>query len=137
MLALRCPSVQLVTPMRTRSRFLGTGNEVNYGGEKMRGTIVRGVKPDYEGVLEVVVVEDGRFLPELDQDHRRAVCVIGQEVKRSLFPTRVGSKPHGKKWLRRFAASAACRPISRMILRSSRPTCSTPSGNSSPVRWSF
>jgi putative ABC transport system permease protein len=83
--AQRCPSVQYATPFRTRAPFLGAQNEVSYRGEKLRGTIVRGVEPEYEEVIEVVVVKDGRFISEADVVHRRSVCVIGQEVKDTLF----------------------------------------------------
>jgi len=85
-IARRCPSVQYATPFRTRTIYWGQPNQVSYKGEQMRGTFLRGVEPEYEKVLQVVVVVDGRFISEVDEDHRRQVCVIGQAVKKALFP---------------------------------------------------
>jgi putative ABC transport system permease protein len=92
-LAERCSAVEYATPFRTRSVYFGQPNEVSYQGERMRGTFVRGVMGEYEKVIRVIVVEDGRFISEVDQEHRRQVCVIGQAVKRALFPN---TDPVGK-----------------------------------------
>ncbi|MBI3951748.1 MAG: ABC transporter permease [Acidobacteria bacterium] len=85
-IAQRCPAVQYATPFRTRTIYWGTPNQVSYKGEQMRGTFLRGVEPEYEKVIQIVVVEDGRFISELDIEHRRQVCVIGQGVRDALFP---------------------------------------------------
>jgi putative ABC transport system permease protein len=90
----RCPLVQYATPLRTRTIYWGQPNQVSYKGEKMRGTFLRGVEPDYEKVLQAVVVEDGRFVNEVDVEHRRQVCVIGHAIRTELFPQ---TDPLGKE----------------------------------------
>ncbi|RMG56368.1 MAG: FtsX-like permease family protein [Acidobacteria bacterium] len=93
-IARSCPSVQYATPFRTRAVYFGQPNYVSYRGREMRGTFVRGVEPVYEKVIELLVVEDGRFISELDMNRRRQVCVIGHAVKEALFPQ---IDPLGKK----------------------------------------
>lgn len=82
----RCPLVHYATPMRTRTIYWGQPNQVSYKGQTMRGTFLRGVEPEYEQVIQSVVVEDGRFINELDVAHRRQVCVIGHAIRSELFP---------------------------------------------------
>jgi putative ABC transport system permease protein len=94
LVARRCPAVQYATPFRTRAIYFGYPNEVKYQGEQMRGTFLRGVEPEYEKVLQVIVVVDGRFISQVDVDHKRQVCVIGQGVRTTLFPH---SDPLGKQ----------------------------------------
>lgn len=90
----RCPLVHYATPMRTRTIYWGQPNQVSYKGQTMRGTLLRGVEPEYEKVIQAVVVEDGRFINELDVTHRRQVCVIGHAIRSELFPQ---TDPLGKQ----------------------------------------
>ena len=55
-----------------------------YKNEIPPATVV-GVSPDYPQVVNFLV-QNGRFINDLDIQHTRQVCVIGQEIKNRIFP---------------------------------------------------
>jgi len=62
------------------------GNDrVRWKSTVMKGVRVLGRGPGYE-VIDDMTVADGRHLNELDDQRRRAVCVLGPEVAEELFP---------------------------------------------------
>ncbi len=67
---------------------------MTYGGNTYKRANLQGVSPNYGRVMNVVL-EEGRFLSEVDDLHRRDVIVIGTNVVEALFPNRnqiVGSQ---------------------------------------------
>jgi len=59
--------------------------DVRSGNEKMTGTDVMGVSPNYADVRSITIAE-GRFVTQSDDDHRAEVVVIGSDVAAKLFP---------------------------------------------------
>ena len=59
--------------------------DVRSGNEKMTGTDVMGVSPNYADVRSITIAE-GRFTTQSDDDHRAEVVVIGSDVAAKLFP---------------------------------------------------
>lgn len=74
-----------VTPLREFQQ------EVRYGAEACDGRIV-GVVPTYFEANRIEIVL-GRSLDQSDLDNRTNVCVIGEEIARTIFP---GRSPLGK-----------------------------------------
>ena len=68
------------------------GAQYKYRDKKHNG-VMKGVYPVYQQVENPKVVE-GRYIQETDIRDFRKVCVIGKQVKTSLFPD--GSSPIGK-----------------------------------------
>jgi putative ABC transport system permease protein len=62
----------------------GTRENVRWRTERSNGVEIRGRTPGYE-VTEDLAIQDGRHFTELDDQRRRAVCVIGPEVAEELF----------------------------------------------------
>ncbi len=66
---------------------------LRYGGQKYRQGFLQGVSASYAQVTNVSV-QQGRFITEIDDQHKREVMVIGPNVAESLFahqPNIVGS----------------------------------------------
>ncbi len=61
-----------------------TRENVRWKTERANGVDIRGRSPGYE-ITEDLKITDGRHLTELDDQRRRAVCVIGPEVSEELF----------------------------------------------------
>jgi putative ABC transport system permease protein len=76
-----CPSVTEVSPQN-----YGPGSHIaKYGKEEDTRFQLAGVLPEYEVVNNNFVVE-GRFFTDADVNYRADVVVLGQEVKKKLFP---------------------------------------------------
>ncbi len=80
------PGVALITPLA-----LG-GNQVKYR-DRQHGTTVFGVNADWPEVANHVV-ERGRFLSQIDLEHRRKVAVVGAKIVDEL---RLGNEPIGRE----------------------------------------
>ena len=60
-------------------------NSLKYNGQTYRRGSLQAVTASYEKVTNIVM-RQGRFISELDDDHRRQVMVIGVNVADALFP---------------------------------------------------
>ncbi|MFW6123995.1 MAG: ABC transporter permease [Acidobacteriota bacterium] len=56
------------------------------GMEASADTIILGANEDFPKVLSVYLPERGRFVSEADMNHRTKVCVLGADLKETLFP---------------------------------------------------
>lgn len=66
---------------------------LRYGGQKYRQGFLQGVSASYAQVTNVSI-QQGRFITEIDDEHKREVMVIGPNVAEALFahqPNIVGS----------------------------------------------
>ncbi|HEX9828703.1 MAG TPA: ABC transporter permease [Bacteroidota bacterium] len=54
-------------------------------GENILNPLVAGVYPNYGDMRNIIPEMGGRFINELDIEHRRRVCIIGNKVKEYLF----------------------------------------------------
>ncbi len=59
---------------------------LRYNGQKYRSGFLQGVSASYAQVTNVSL-QQGRFITEVDDQHRRDVMVIGPNVAESLFPS--------------------------------------------------
>jgi putative ABC transport system permease protein len=60
-------------------------NTLRYGSQKYRQGFLQGVSASYSTVTNVSL-QQGRFISEVDDEHKREVMVIGPNVAESLFP---------------------------------------------------
>src|SRR5215475_12171369 len=60
-------------------------NTLRYGSQKYRQGFLQGVSASYSTVTNVSL-QQGRFISEVDDEHKRDVMVIGVNVVESLFP---------------------------------------------------
>src|SRR5262249_53416462 len=60
---------------------------IKYRGQTYKEGYVQGVSVSYAKVTNVSL-QEGRFISEVDEDHRRDVMVIGVNVVESMFPNR-------------------------------------------------
>ncbi len=81
------PGIRQITPV-----LMGNG-EVKYRDRNHRPDIVFGVNSDYPDVANHTV-DRGRFISQIDLEHRRKVAVVGQEVADEL---KLGDNPIGKE----------------------------------------
>ncbi len=63
-----------------------------YRGEEMQGPSLRGSFPDSERISNMMI-EEGRFITDAENQHRSAVCVLAHNAVQALFPN---SSPIGK-----------------------------------------
>jgi putative ABC transport system permease protein len=85
-LARQIPSIRQVAPLT-----IGTAR-ARYG-DRSREITVAGTTAEFEGVRKLVI-QSGRYLPEGEIGRGQRVCVIGNGVRRELFPD---ESPLGKK----------------------------------------
>jgi len=83
------PSVGLMAPN------IHTRRNISYGSETVRFTLVSGSTPEYE-TIDNYLVEEGRFITDLDVDRHRSSVVLGADVAEELFDLR---DPIGKEIL--------------------------------------
>ncbi len=62
---------------------------MTYGGNTYKQARLQAVSANY-GQISNVVLEQGRFITEIDELHRRNVVVIGVNVREALFPNQAG-----------------------------------------------
>jgi putative ABC transport system permease protein len=80
------PHVQIVTTVGTRGFFFGQTNLITCGDRSVERVIVRGAEPPYTDAIPLFTVERGRFISTFDEEHARAVVVLGAAINESLFP---------------------------------------------------
>jgi putative ABC transport system permease protein len=62
-------------------------NTIKYRGQSYKEGHLQGVSSSYARVTNVSL-QEGRFITEIDEEHRREVIVIGVNVAEALFPNR-------------------------------------------------
>jgi putative ABC transport system permease protein len=77
--AAECPDVKLVAPVISRGDIRALSDYFQSSGS------VLGVPADFNQIRYLPIAE-GRWLNDLDVAQKRAVVVIGEEAKRTLFP---------------------------------------------------
>ncbi len=104
------PAVQAVAPILQENQFADNAKEytVKYQNKTARNTIVQGVTPDLQQVLNLSL-KSGRWLNEADHTHRSSVLVLGSGTADTLFPAggeshRQGNRSRGQE----FSVSSAC-----------------------------
>lgn len=80
------PHVEIITTVGTRGFFFGDTNLITYGDRSVEKVIVRGTEPQYTEAIPLFTVQRGRFISAFDQEHARAVVVLGAAINESLFP---------------------------------------------------
>jgi len=82
--------VQAVAPMLQRRQIAINAKEyvVKYRDKTARNTIIQGVTPSFQQVLNLSV-QSGRWINDADHKHRANVVVLGYGTANTLFPTGV------------------------------------------------
>ena len=80
------PDVLIVTTFGTRGFIFGDSNLITNGDRSVEKVIVRGAEPQYTEAIPLFSVGRGRFISAFDQEHARAVVVLGAAINESLFP---------------------------------------------------
>jgi putative ABC transport system permease protein len=80
------PDVQIVTTVGTRGFFFGDSNLITSGDHSVEKVIVRGAEPEYTEAIPLFAIARGRFISAFDEEHARAVVVLGAAISESLFP---------------------------------------------------
>jgi putative ABC transport system permease protein len=81
-----CPDLETATTFGTRAFFLGQTNVVSYEGERVERVFLRGAEPELEAAMPIYTVGQGRFISRYDEEHARAVTVLGTDIVDALFP---------------------------------------------------
>jgi putative ABC transport system permease protein len=82
-IAERCPSVQYVSPYLLPGFF--NINKMKYKGNDLYRLELAGTEEGYAAGGTVMI--EGRFLSETDNRHRLPVVVVGEDIKKTLFPS--------------------------------------------------
>jgi putative ABC transport system permease protein len=88
--------------------------KVRYGGQELQDIDVRGVTANI-GSMDIEEPATGRYMSDLDNEHRTMVAMIGAEVTRRFFPT---VDPIGKTILvdgREFQVVGTAKPLGTML----------------------
>jgi len=80
------PDVENVNTVGTRGFFLGDSNLITSGDRSVEKVIVRGAEPEYVEALPLFSIARGRFISTFDEEHARAVVILGAAICESLFP---------------------------------------------------
>jgi ABC-type antimicrobial peptide transport system permease subunit len=88
-IAEQCPALEVVAPMVSPDT-----PRVRANGEELYLNAVNGTTPDYERI-DTVNVTIGRFFNESENQNRRAVAVIGQDIASTFWPN---MNPLGRKF---------------------------------------
>ena len=81
------PSVAFASPFADRNPFAGAAqNDIRYGKELVERFFLRGAEPELGNAIPQFAVASGRFVIQDDEEHSRAVCVIGAGIADTLFP---------------------------------------------------
>jgi len=81
------PGLDVAAAFANRINFgSGTPDSITYGNEHVERMIIRGTQPEYAVALPLFSVASGRYIQPFDEEHARAVVVIGNAIADSLFP---------------------------------------------------
>jgi putative ABC transport system permease protein len=89
-IAAKCPAIEVVAPMVSPD-----SPKVRANGEELYLNAVNGTTPSYERIDSVNVAQ-GRFFNESENEYRRPVAVVGQDIASTFWPN---LNPIGKKFL--------------------------------------
>ena len=89
-----CDGVSYATVFANRINFGEQADEIRYGDAHVERFFLRGTQPEYAKALPLFSIGEGRFISTYDEEHARAVAVIGRSIADSLFPT---TDPLGKQ----------------------------------------
>ena len=81
-----CPDLEYATTFMNRIDFGQTTDTIRYGNEHVERFFLRGVEAQYARAFQVFSVAQGRFISPYDEEHARAVVVIGNAIADALFP---------------------------------------------------
>jgi putative ABC transport system permease protein len=81
-----CPDIETATTFGTRAFFFGQTNVMSYGAQRIERLFLRGAEPEYSQAIPAFSVASGRFVSRYDEEHARAVVVIGTDIANTLFP---------------------------------------------------
>ncbi len=80
----QCSLVKAVAVDLTVSLF--ESNPIKYQNKESSDTIIIGMNENFPKVLTVYLPSRGRFISEIDMNHRTKVCVLGADLRETLFP---------------------------------------------------
>jgi putative ABC transport system permease protein len=80
------PAVSYATVFANRINFNDQTDEIRYGDAHVERFFLRGVQPEYINAFPLFAVAEGRFITSYDEEHARAVILIGKSIADSLFP---------------------------------------------------
>jgi putative ABC transport system permease protein len=80
----QCSLIKAVAVDLTVSLF--ESNPIKYQNTESSDAIIIGMNEDFPKVLTVYLPRRGRFISEVDMDHRTKVCVLGADLRETLFP---------------------------------------------------
>ncbi len=80
----QCSLVKAVAVDLTVSLFEST--PIKYQNKESSDTIIIGMNEDFPKVISVYLPSRGRFISEADMNHRTKVCVLGADLRETLFP---------------------------------------------------
>jgi len=80
----QCSLVKAVAVDLTVSLF--ESNPIKYQNTESSDTIIIGMNEDFPKVISVYLPSRGRFISEADINHRTKVCVLGADLRETLFP---------------------------------------------------
>lgn len=72
---------------------VGTSRKVKFGNQSLADVYINGETPEVLMMTDTRLLE-GRLINQSDEDHRRRVAFVGQEIRKQLFP---GLDPIGKE----------------------------------------
>ena len=81
------PAVSYGTTFANRINFNEQADEIRYADAHVERFFLRGVQPSYINAFPLFSIGEGRFISAFDDEHARAVIVIGRAIADSLFPT--------------------------------------------------
>jgi len=80
----QCSLVKAVAADLTVSLF--ESNPIKYQNTESSDTIIIGMNEDFPKVISVYLPSRGRFISGADMNHRTKVCVLGADLRETLFP---------------------------------------------------
>ncbi len=81
-----CPDIETATTFGTRAFVFGQTNAISYGGQRVERLFLRGAEPEYTDAIPQFTVGHGLFISRYDEEHARAVVVLGTDIADTLFP---------------------------------------------------
>ncbi len=81
-----CPDIATASTFGTRAFFFGQTNVIGYEGQRVERVFLRGAEPELAEAIPAYTVGQGRFISRYDEEHARAVVVLGIDIADSLFP---------------------------------------------------
>jgi len=80
-----CPDIKAVA-ISIFPSFEGTASSIRYKDQEVVALDFRGTFPAFAEVYANANLKEGRFISDGDNEHRRSVVVLGENVAKALFP---------------------------------------------------